>query len=74
MTLTRYTYRGPRSATTLRVGPKAELLEVALIPGKPCALPADHEYTRTLLALKRLEPLAEEAPTSTSTEKKGGKA
>lgn len=74
MTLTRYIYQGPRSATTLRIGPKAELLEVALIPGKPCALPADHDYTRTLLALKHLEPLAEEAPATASTEKKGGKA
>lgn len=75
MTLTRYIYQGPRSATTLRVGDKAELLEVALIPGKPCQLPAEHEYTRVLLARKHLVPLPEEVSAAVApTDKKGGKA
>ena len=46
MKLTRYLYKGPQSGAQLRVGAKAELLEVQLNPGKPVDLPADHEYTQ----------------------------
>lgn len=55
MKLTRYTYTGPQSAASLRVGEARELLEVQLLPGKPVGLPADHEYTLVLLELKHLE-------------------
>ncbi|MHC8349218.1 hypothetical protein ACYZT7_07490 [Pseudomonas sp. RT4P38] len=56
MTLTRYRYTGPQSAASLRVGDTGEL-DVQLMPGKPVELPADHEYTVVLLALKHLTPL-----------------
>lgn len=56
MKLTRYIYSGPQSATSLRVGEKRELLEAQLLPGKPVELPADHEYTQVLIALKHLVP------------------
>jgi len=61
MNLSRYLYKGPQSAVSLRVGEKRELLEVQLSPGKPVKLPADHEYTQVLLELQHLEPLAPEA-------------
>ena len=61
MKLTRYLYKGPQSGAQLRVGAKAELLEVQLHPGKPVDLPADHEYTQVLITLKHLEPITEEA-------------
>jgi hypothetical protein len=69
MKLTNYLYKGPQSGVELRVqdGAKVELLEAKLNPGKTVGLPADHEYTKTLLAMKYLE-LAPEAP------KKGDKA
>ena len=54
MNLTRYTYTGPQSAASLRVGDTRELLEVQLLPGKPVELPAEHEYTLVLLELKHL--------------------
>lgn len=57
MTLTRYTYNGPPSCVSLRVGPANELLDAQLMPGKPVELPSDHEYTLVLLALKLLAPL-----------------
>lgn len=60
MNLTRYLYKGPQSAASLRVGEQRELLEVQLSPGKPVKLPADHEYTKVLLELQHLEPLAPE--------------
>ncbi|MNP58305.1 hypothetical protein D3C76_1532120 [compost metagenome] len=60
MNLTRYLYKGPQSAASLRVGEQRELLEVQLSPGKPVKLPADHEYTQVLLELQYLEPLAPE--------------
>lgn len=53
MTLTRYRYTGPQSAATLRVGDTGEL-DVQLLPGKPVELPAHHDYTLVLLALKHL--------------------
>lgn len=54
MNLTRYLYTGPLSAACLRVGATAELLDVQLLPNKPVGLPANHEYTLVLLALKHL--------------------
>ncbi len=54
MTLTRYRYTGPQSAASLRMGNTGEL-DVQLLPGKPVELPANHEYTLVLLALKHLE-------------------
>lgn len=57
MTLTRYSYTGPQSAASLRVGETGAPLDVQLLPGKPVELPADHEYTLVLLELKHLERL-----------------
>ncbi|PTT02205.1 hypothetical protein [Pseudomonas sp. HMWF006] len=54
MNLTSYTYTGPRSAVSIRVGETRELLNVQLLPGKPIELPAEHEYTLVLLELKYL--------------------
>ncbi len=83
MTLTRYTYNGPPSCVSLRVGPANELLDAQLMPGKPVELPAEHEYTLTMVAQKRLvlEPETEPAhppvihtPAATPTlDKKGAK-
>lgn len=75
MNLTRYTYTGPQSAASLRVGDTRELLEVQLLPGRPVELPADHEYTLVLLELKHLvllpsaeKPAGKKAATSKTTE------
>jgi hypothetical protein len=57
MNLTRYRYTGPQSGVSLRVGDTSQPLDVQLLPGKPVELPADHEYTLVLLALKHLAPL-----------------
>ncbi|WP_030129127.1 hypothetical protein [Pseudomonas sp. QTF5] len=57
MNLTRYLYTGPQSAVSLRVGDTGQPLDVQLLPDKPVELPADHEYTVVLLALKHLAPL-----------------
>ncbi|SCW97540.1 hypothetical protein [Pseudomonas sp. NFACC05-1] len=56
MKLTTYRYAGPPSCASLRVGKTGERLEVLLHPGQPVSMPADHEYTRVLLALKHLHP------------------
>lgn len=56
MKLTTYRYAGPPSCASLRVGKTGERLEVLLHPGQPVGMPADHEYTRVLLALKHLHP------------------
>ncbi|HEP8948574.1 TPA: hypothetical protein VDU79_005988, partial [Pseudomonas aeruginosa] len=53
MSLTRYHYNGPPSGVELRLA-DGTLLEVRLCPGRLAELPADHEYTWTLLALQRL--------------------
>lgn len=83
MKLTRYLYKGPQSAATLRLAETNKLLEVQLMPGAPVNLPADHEYVQVLLALKHLELLpdaegAQEVPPSidavVTTAKKGAKA
>ncbi|MFN3437796.1 MAG: hypothetical protein ACK41V_08900 [Acidovorax sp.] len=47
-----YTYSGPLSGVTLADGK-----EVVLIPGATVHLPADHDYTRTLIARKHLVPV-----------------
>ena len=65
MTLTRYRYTGPQSAASLRLGDTGEL-DVQLLPGKTVELPASHEYTVVLVALKHLTPLLPNAkPSST---------
>jgi hypothetical protein len=57
MTLTRYRYNGPPSGVSLRLDQHAETLDRQLHPGEPVELPAEHDYTRVLLALKHLQPL-----------------
>lgn len=81
MNLTRYLYTGPQSAACLRVGTSAELLDVQLLPGLPVELPAEHDYTVVLLALKHLRPLQTAATPVTyaagsppPVEKKGAKS
>lgn len=65
MNLTRYIYLGPQSAASLRVEDSADLLDVQLLHNKPVELPAEHEYTRVLLALKHLvEAPVEQTPAS----------
>ncbi|BCU88723.1 MULTISPECIES: hypothetical protein [Yersinia pseudotuberculosis complex] len=58
--LTPYRYHGPISGVTLIDG-KNEL-EVMLHDGAVVELPAEHEYTLTLLAEKRLSPVRTENP------------
>jgi hypothetical protein len=66
MRLTRYHYTGPQSGVCLKVGADNPLLDVQLTSGQPVELPADHEYTRVLLALKHLTelPIAHITPTA----------
>ncbi|MDR1709656.1 MAG: hypothetical protein LBS70_08060 [Candidatus Accumulibacter sp.] len=47
----KYRYNGPISAVSLKDG-----AEVMLHPGKTVELPAEHEYTKTLLARGHLTP------------------
>lgn len=49
----KYRYTGPMSGVTLNDGQ-----EVMLHPNTEVELPEDHDYTRTLLALGHLTPLA----------------
>lgn len=79
MNLTRYLYTGPQSSVCLRVGATAELLDVQLLPNQPVGLPANHEYTLVLLALKHLalipmEIAVEPEPIPPVVEKKGAKS
>ena len=60
MTHARFTYTGPAGGVELRL-PDGTLLERQLQDGHPVELPADHEYTRTLKALGRLQALPEQA-------------
>ena len=60
----KYRYNGPISAVTLKDG-----TEVMLHPGKIVDLPADHGYTRTLLALSHLAPVADDSPKAKSSAK-----
>lgn len=52
MKLTNYVYHGPQSSVTLRVGD--EELDAFLFPNREVQLPADHDYTKALLAQKLL--------------------
>ncbi|WP_416739229.1 hypothetical protein ACM1ZW_20785 [Pseudomonas sp. NFX71] len=61
MKLTSYRYTGPQSSASLRLGDTGELLEVQLLPDHPTELPADHDYTKVLLALKHLHLLPPKA-------------
>ena len=66
MKLTSYLYHGPQSGVTLCVaGQEGEeqTVDVVLYPGRKVELPADHEYTRALLAQKliTLQPAAVKA-------------
>ena len=76
MKLTRYLYSGPQSAASLRVveGKSAEVLDVQLMPGKVVSLPAEHDYTRTLLALKHLEVQPAASTPKKTTDDKGANA
>ncbi|UTH73977.1 hypothetical protein [Chromobacterium sp. IIBBL 290-4] len=59
----KYLYSGPVSGVTLADGQ-----EIMLYPGKEVDMPAEHEYTQTLLALQYLVPVQEPAKA------KGGRA
>lgn len=52
----KYQYSGPMSGVTLADGQ-----EVMLHPGSEVELPAEHDYTQTLLALGYLKPVQEPA-------------
>lgn len=56
-----YLYCGPASGVTLADG-----AEVLLWPGKAVALPEDHEYVKTLVALEYLKPLPDSFATDTT--------
>lgn len=56
MTLARFTYTGPAGGVELRLQ-DGTLLERQLHDGLPVELPSEHEYTRSLQALGRLEAL-----------------
>ena len=55
--MTPYTYSGPLSGVTLAGGQ-----EVVLIPGATVFLPADNDYTRTLIARMHLAPASASLP------------
>jgi len=67
MKLTNYIYHGPQSGVTLKVGD--EELDVFLFPNREVQLPADHDYTKALLAQKLLTL----APTLTKAAKSEAK-
>ncbi|HHS7810305.1 hypothetical protein [Pseudomonas putida] len=67
MTLTPYRYAGPASAVSLYMGETRQKLDVLLHPGKTVELPADHVYTRALLALNHLHPLPTHAKSTAKT-------
>ncbi|AOJ71034.1 MULTISPECIES: hypothetical protein [Burkholderia] len=52
----KYLYSGPISGVSLQDG--TEIREAMLHPGAPVELPEQHEYTKTLLALGHLRPVA----------------
>lgn len=56
-----YRYSGPASGVTLSDG-----TEILLWPGKNVTLPEEHDYVKTLTALKHLTPVSEEAQPVTS--------
>ena len=55
----KYRYSGPTSGVTLQEG--EEVREVMLHTGAEVELPAEHDYTQTLLALGHLTPVQESA-------------
>jgi hypothetical protein len=59
----KYRYSGPISAVTLKDG-----REVMLHPGKTVELPAEHEYTQTLLALGHLTPKKDSPPAASGSD------
>lgn len=69
----KYLYRGPSSGVTLQDGDTPR--EVMLHANTEVELPADNEYTKTLVALGYLTPVAGEAAgkaaKSTVTNSKG---
>lgn len=70
----KYLYSGPTSGVTLQDGDKAR--EVMLHANTEVELPADNEYTKTLVALGYLTPMTGEAASKagkpTATNSKGG--
>lgn len=62
----KYFYSGPFTGVTLQNGDKAQ--EVMLHTNTNVDLPADNEYTKTLVALGHLKPVA------TETQPKAAKA
>ncbi len=52
----KYRYSGPTSGVTLQQGEETQ--EVMLHAGAEVELPEEHEYTKTLLALGHLSPVA----------------
>ncbi|AHI67082.1 hypothetical protein [Burkholderia thailandensis] len=52
----KYLYSGPISGVSLQDG--TQIREVMLHPGAAVELPEQHEYTKTLLALGHLRPVA----------------
>lgn len=61
-----YLYSGPTSGVTLNDGEKEH--SIMFITGSVVVLPPDHEYTKTLIALKHLTSVPEAQPS-----KKGAK-
>lgn len=55
----KFFYSGPFTGVTLQVGDKTQ--EVMLHTNTHVDLPADNEYTKTLLALGHLKPAAADA-------------
>lgn len=61
----KYLYKGPSSGVTLRDG-EAET-EIMLHDGAEVDLPAEHEYTQTLLALGHLTVVIEKPAKASKT-------
>jgi len=60
MSLQTYRYSGPVSGAA--INHNGRVLDVRLHPNKTVQLPAEHEYTQTLLGLKYLTPVAAAEP------------
>jgi hypothetical protein len=63
----KFRYSGPTSGVTLRVGESQT--EVMLFDGSEVELPEAHDYTKTLVALGHLTPVADETPVKTAKSK-----
>ncbi|HIK42158.1 hypothetical protein [Thermoleptolyngbya sp. M55_K2018_002] len=68
--MAKYFYTGPLSAVTLPSGPEETPKTVLLHPNTTVELPADWDYTKTLLEFKILSPVAEPASAPKSTPRK----